>query len=275
MEYTDFLNKKVETFDSCGFDADDALIPEKLFPFQKAIVQWALKKGRSAIFADTGLGKSFMQLAWANAVFQYTGNRVLIVAPLCVAPQTVREGDKLGVNVQYLREMDWDSTGVMITNYEMVENFREAIGKGFFDGIVLDESSILKHQDSKTRARIIDLAKDIPYRLSCTATPSPNDFMELGSQAEFLGIMTQVEMLSMFFIHDSGETSKWRLKGHGKIRFWEWLSHWCVYIKKPSDIGFDDSGYDLPNLNYNEITIEIEGKNGDSGKTESEKRNNP
>jgi hypothetical protein len=270
VSYEEFLKKKIETFDSCGFDVPDGLIPDKLFDFQKAIVKWALKRGRSAIFADTGLGKSFMQLAWAECVFQYTGNRVLIVAPLCVAPQTVRESEKLGVSrVEYLREMDWDKTGIMITNYEMLENFREPIEKGYFDGIVLDESSILKHQDSKTRARIIDLAKDIPYRLSCTATPSPNDFMELGSQAEFLGIMTQVEMLSMFFIHDSGETSKWRLKGHGKDRFWEWLSHWCVYIKKPSDIGFADEGYDLPPLNYNEVKIEIEGNDGTTGQAES------
>lgn len=249
-DYQDFLNKKLSTFESVGFDCDDVLIPEKLFDFQKAIVKWALKKGRAAIFADTGLGKSFMQASWAEAVFQYTGNRVLIVAPLCVAQQTVKEGEKLGISIKYLREMDYDSTGVMITNYEMVENFQEAIEKGFFDGIVLDESSILKHKDSKTRQRIIDLARDIPYRLTCTATPSPNDHMELGSQAEFLGIMTQIEMLAMFFVHDSGETSKWRLKGHGKSRFWEWLTTWAVYIKKPSDIGFNDDGYDLPPLNY-------------------------
>jgi DNA modification methylase len=258
MSYENFLKNKIKTFNSCGFDADDMLIPEKLFPFQKAIVKWALKKGRAAIFADTGLGKSFMQVAWANAVHQYSGNRVLIVAPLCVAPQTVQEADKLGVNVKYVREMVND-TGIFITNYEMIENFREAIDKGYFDGIVLDESSILKHQDSKTRAKIIDIARDIPYRLSCTATPSPNDFMELGSQAEFLGIMPQIEMLSMFFVHDSGETSKWRLKGHGKAKFWEWLSSWCVYIKRPSDIGFSDEGYVLPPLNYNEIKIGDDG----------------
>lgn len=255
MKYDEFLKNKIKSFDSVGFDVDDTLIPEKLFPFQKAIVRWALKRGRAAIFADTGLGKSFMQLAWANAVFQYTGNRVLIVAPLCVAPQTVSEADKLDISVQYLREMDWDSTGIFITNYEMIDQFKEAIDKGFFDGIVLDESSILKHQDSKTRLKIIDIARDIPFRLSCTATPSPNDFMELGSQAEFLGVMTQVEMLSMFFVHDSGETSKWRLKGHGKSRFWEWLSQWSVYIKKPSDIGFNDTGYKLPKLNYIEHKI--------------------
>ena len=255
MNYENFLKEKIKTFESVGFDADEAIIPEMLFPFQKAIVKWALKKGRAAVFADTGLGKSFMQLSWAECVFQYTGNRVLIVAPLCVAQQTVEEAEKLNISVKYRRDMNWDDTGLIITNYEMVDNFKEAIDKGFFDGIVLDESSILKHKDSKTRSKIIDLAKDIPYRLTCTATPSPNDYMELGSQAEFLGIMTQVEMLSMFFVHDSGQTSKWRLKGHGKNRFWEWLASWCVYIKKPSDIGFNDDGYKLPPIEYFEHKI--------------------
>jgi len=261
VDYQDFLKTKEFSDKSVGFLASDQLIPEQLFDFQKAIVKWALKRGRAAIFADTGLGKSMMQVSWAEAVFQYTGNRVLIVAPLCVAQQTVREGEKLGISVTYLREMDRSKTGVFITNYEMIENFTEAINEGWFDGIVLDESSILKHQDSKTRAKIIDLCRNIPYRLSCTATPSPNDYMELGSQAEFLGIMTSVEMLSMFFVHDSGETSKWRLKGHGKSKFWEWLATWSVFIKKPSDIGFKDDGYDLPELNIEHIKIGVDDLN--------------
>jgi superfamily II DNA or RNA helicase len=253
MEYEKFLAEKSFKELTVGFDWD--MLPEKLFPFQKAIVKWALKRGRACIFADTGLGKSFMQCAWAEAVSQYNGNRVLIVTPLCVAPQTVKEAEKLGISVKYVREMDWKSTGIYITNYEMIDNFREAIDKGWFDGIVLDESSILKHQDSKTRAKMIEIAKDIPYRLSCTATPSPNDFMELGSQAEFIGVMTQPEMLAMFFTHDSGETSKWRLKGHGRSKFWEWLATWAVFIKKPSDLGFSDEGYNLPPLEIKEVRI--------------------
>lgn len=249
MSYEQFLKTKIQTFEAQGIDPHQCYIPDKLFPFQRSIVEWALAKGRAAVFADTGLGKSFMQLAWAHAVSQYEGNRVLIVAPLCVAPQTLSEADKLGVSAKYSREMDLEQTGIFITNYEMIDNFKDAIDRGYFSGVVLDESSILKHKDSKTRSKIIDLVRDIPYRLTCTATPSPNDYMELGSQAEFLGIMTQVEMLSMFFVHDSGQTSKWRLKGHGRSKFWEWLSQWCVYIKKPSDIGFSSDGYDLPDLN--------------------------
>lgn len=263
MEYSDFLRTKELKDQSAGFNLSWPL-PEMLFDFQKAIVKWALKRGRAAVFADTGLGKSMIQTSWAEAVSQYTGNRVLIIAPLCVAPQTVREAEKLGIRVRYLREFgrdgegkptDHGDTGIIITNYEMIENFREAIEFGYFDGVVLDESSILKHQDSKTRARIIELCRNIPYRLSCTATPAPNDYMELGSQAEFLGVMSQVEMLAMFFVHDSGQTSKWRLKGHGKSKFWEWLATWSVFIKKPSDIGFSDLGYNLPPLMMDVVQI--------------------
>jgi hypothetical protein len=252
VEYGEFLKKKDWADNSSGFDWDH--LPEKLFPFQKAIVKWALKRGRSAVFADTGLGKSFIQSAWAEAVHQHSGNRVLILAPLCVAQQTVREAEKLNIRIKYVREMDKE-TGIYITNYEMLDNFKEWIDKGWFDGIVLDESSILKHHDSKTRTKILETCRNIPYKLSCTATPSPNDYMELGSQAEFLGIMSQPEMLAMFFVHDSGETSKWRLKGHGRSKFWEWLATWSVFIKKPSDIGFTDEGYDLPELKIEHVKI--------------------
>jgi SNF2 family DNA or RNA helicase len=254
-QYQEFISKK-QTFDSpVGFDPNH--IPEKLFDFQKAIVEWSCKRGRAAIFADTGLGKSFMQISWAYNVHQHSGNRVLIVAPLCVAQQTIREADKLGINLTYARTFQKE-TGLYITNYEMIDEFAEGIAGGYFDGIVLDESSILKHQDSKTRSRVIELCKDIPYRLSCTATPSPNDFMELGSQAEFLGIMSAPEMLAMFFVHDSGETSKWRLKGHGRSKFWEWLASWSVFIKKPSDIGFSDDGYTLPELSIDLLGVKDE-----------------
>jgi DNA modification methylase len=253
MEYKYFLKTKEQKELSVGFETND--LHEMLFDYQKAIVQWALKRGRAAIFADTGMGKSMMQVSWANAVYKHTKKSVLVVAPLCVAPQTVKEASKLGIEMKYIRTPQ-NEHGVYITNYEMLDAFEDQIGTGFFDAIVLDESSILKHQDSKTRAKIIELCKNIPFRLSCTATPSPNDFMELGSQAEFLGLMTSMEMLAMFFTHDASETSKWRLKGHGKSKFWEWLATWSVLIKKPSDLGFSDVGYDLPALNIDHVKIE-------------------
>lgn len=251
--YQDFLKQKEQQELSVGFNCDQ--LPEMLFDYQKAIVTWALKRGRAAIFADTGMGKSMMQVSWADAVHKHTGQSVLLVAPLCVAPQTVKEASKLGIKMQYVRTPQSEQ-GVYITNYEMLDAFEQQINDGFYFGIVLDESSILKHQDSKTRAKIIDFCKNIPYRLSCTATPSPNDFMELGSQSEFLGLMTSMEMLAMFFTHDASETSKWRLKGHGKSKFWEWLATWSVLIKKPSDLGFSDEGYDLPPLNIDHVKID-------------------
>ena len=235
-----------EWLDGCG-----------LFPFQESIVRWAVKRGRAAIFADTGLGKTRMQVAWAQQVSQYNGNRVLILAPLCVAQQTVEEAGRMGVNIRYIREMcEPGDTGIFVTNYEMLDRFEPWIEKNYFAGVVLDESSILKNQDGKTRTRIIQTCSKIEYRLSCTATPSPNDFMELGNQAEFLGVMPMTEMLAMFFIHDGGETSKWRLKGHGKTKFWEWMSHWAVFIRKPSDLKFDDTGYDLPPLTIHERIVQ-------------------
>lgn len=262
--YDDFIQQKTFIDNPTGFEADDRLLSlyggeRQLFDFQRVIVKWALRRGRAAIFADTGLGKTAMQVAWANAVHQYTGNRVLILAPLCVAQQTVAEAALFGNNVRYVREFDKNATGIFITNYEMLEHFVPWIESNYFDGVVLDESSILKSQDSKTRTRLIQVCSKIPYRLSCTATPSPNDHMELGNQAEFLGVMSMVEMLSMFFTHDSGETSKWRLKGHGRTRFWEWLSNWAVCIQKPSDFGFSDAGYNLPPLEIEEILVTTGG----------------
>jgi superfamily II DNA or RNA helicase len=257
MDYNKFLLSKQTVDAPSGFDVDDCQLPENLFDFQKSIVRWALKRGRAAIFADTGMGKTAMQLSWANAVHQHTGNRVLIVAPLCVAYQTVDESNKFDIRLpKFYREMNYEDTGIFVTNYEMLDKFEEAIKGNYFDGIVLDESSILKHEDSKYRNKIISLSKNIPYRLSCTATPSPNDHMELASQSEFLGIMDAAEMLAMFFTHDSGETSKWRLKGHAQDKFWEWMASWAVYIKKPSDIGFSDDNYILPELNIEFIKLD-------------------
>lgn len=252
MNYQDFIKTKETAYIDAGFECGD--LSPSLKDFQRDIVRWACKRGRSAVFADTGLGKTFMQLSWARAVAEQTGLPVLVLAPLCVAQQTVGEGAKFGIECAYIREQKLCGTDIHVTNYEMLKNFRpESYG-----GIVLDESSILKGMDGKLRKYITGFAKTIPYRLSCTATPSPNDFMELGTQSEFLGVMSQVEMLATFFIHDGSDTSKWRLKGHARRKFWEWLSTWAVVIRKPSDLGYESEGYDLPKLNLYEHIVETE-----------------
>ena len=241
--YTEFLNNKVILAQSTGIQE----IPElnsKLFPFQKALVEWALKRGRAAIFAECGLGKSFIQLEWAKHI---PGN-ILILAPLAVSNQTVEEGNKFGIEVQYVRHQNEIKSRIVITNYEMLDHF----DPDYFSGIVLDESSLLKSFDGKTKAKIIDMFKFTPYKLACTATPAPNDYMELGNHAEFLGIMSRIEMLSMFFVHDGGETQKWRLKKHAENAFWKWMVSWALYVKKPSDLGYSDDGYDLPKLTFHE-----------------------
>lgn len=254
IDYAAFLEMKKAQDIKAGFDiALDAINPN-LFDFQKAIVRWAIARGRAAVFADTGLGKTAIQTTWANIVSEYTGSPVLILAPLSVAHQTVREAAKFGIEVSYHRRQPDNLKGIIITNYEMMDQFDMTA----FAGIVLDESSILKSHDGRTRTAILEATNSIPYRLSCTATPSPNDFMELGNQAEFVGVMSREEMLAMFFTHDGGDTQKWRLKGHGEVKFWEWLSTWAVVIRKPSDLGFDDGAYDLPPLVIHEHIIEVE-----------------
>jgi DNA modification methylase len=252
MTYDDFVAAKAITSQPTGFEASD--IGRHLFDFQRAIVEWACKRGRAAIFADTGLGKTAMQVEWARQVANSTGGRVLILAPLCVAQQTVEEAARWGTAVKYCRKESQADGDIIITNYEMVEHFDVTD----YAGVVLDESSILKSHDSKTRAKIIEMFGGTPYRLSCTATPSPNDHMELGNQAEFLGVMTAVEMLAMYFVHDGGDTSQWRLKGHGKQRFWEWMSTWSVCVRNPSDLGFDGAGYVLPGMSLHEHVIDEE-----------------
>ena len=242
LKYEEFLKRKEVTPIIAGHSVSDDDLNENLFDFQRAIVKWALRRGRAAIFADTGLGKTLMQTSWADNVVQHTGGDVLIVAPLCVAQQTVREGGKFGIDINFCRSHDAVKTGINITNYEMLDRF----DLSQFAGVVLDESSILKNRDGKTRNAIIDACQQVQYRLSCTATPSPNDFMELGNQAEFLGIMSMQEMLAMYFINDAGDTGTWVLKGHGKSKFWEWLATWAVVIRSPADLDFDGSRYVLP-----------------------------
>ena len=257
-EYDSFINRKKFVHIGAGFN-DDPWLPESLFNFQADCVRWALRRGRAALFLDTGLGKTITQLTWAKNVADHESRPVLVVAPLCVAQQTVREGAKFGIDCGYVRsQAHVGELPVYVTNYEMLNHFNP----DYFSGIVLDESSILKGMNGKIRRQITDFAIDIPYRLSCTATPSPNDYMELGTQAEFLGVMSQVEMLAMFFIHDGSDTSKWRLKGHGKARFWEWLSTWSIVLRHPKHLGYESDGYDLPPIEYHEHIVETEATDG-------------
>jgi superfamily II DNA or RNA helicase len=219
VSYSEFLQSKAITDPATGLPVVPKL-NDQLFDFQRDIVSWALRRGRAAIFADCGMGKTAMQLEWAKHI----PGRVLILAPLAVAAQTVREGEKFGIDVIQAREGGQHLGKITITNYEMLEHFDPSM----FTGIVLDESSILKAYDGKTRTRIIEAFAQTPFRLACTATPAPNDFMELGNHAEFLGVMSRTEMLAMFFVHDGGETQQWRLKGHAESEFWKWLASWAV-----------------------------------------------
>lgn len=252
-DYQEFIKSKSIKPVLAGFDIDESELNPNLKPFQRAIVKWGLKRGRAAFFEDTGLGKTLQQLSWAHEVHKHTGGDVIIFAPLCVAKQTIREGEKFGiVGINYCRDQSEVKPGLNITNYEMMDKFDLSL----FAGVVLDESSIIKNRDGKTRKAIIEGCKQVPYRLSCTATPSPNDFMELGNQVEFLGVMTMTEMLAMYFINDAGDTGTWILKGHGKAKFWEWMATWAVCIRSPADIGFDGAEYILPELNVQGHVVE-------------------
>ncbi len=251
MTYEQFLQDKALTVAPVGFEASGFLAP--LFPFQKDIVSLACKLGRFCIWADCGMGKTPMQLEWAHQVCQQTKGRVLILAPLAVSHQTVREAQKFGISgVEYSAHPADTNARIVVTNYQKLDRFDPSD----YVGIVLDESSILKAMDGKTRSAILKAFCDTPYRLACSATPAPNDYMELGNHAEFVGIMTREEMLAMFFVHDGGDTSKWRIKGHAVNKFWEWVCSWAVTIRKPSDLGYDDGGFRLPDLHMHDCIVE-------------------
>lgn len=252
-DYEAFVKNKRRVEVATGHTPGD--LNEHLFDFQHAIVSWAVRRGRAAIFADTGLGKTLMQLSWADEVASHTGGIVLVLAPLAVSEQTIEQGATFGIEVKRVAAGESPTEpGVWITNYERIN----AIDFASLAGIVLDESSILKSHDGKTRTAIIDACQSIPYRLSCTATPSPNDFEELGNQCEFLGVMTRTEMLATYFINDAGDTGTWVLKGWGQSRFWEWMGTWAVVLRSPADLGFDGSRYDLPALTYHEHVVQTE-----------------
>jgi DNA modification methylase len=247
MDYNQFLESKRKAHVYSGFDVGE--LNPNLFEFQKFIVKRALKAGKYAIFADCGLGKTLMQLEWAHQVYKHTNKTILILAPLAVKGQTINEAIKFKIPID----------GIEINNYEQLDN----IESQKYSGIVLDESSILKNFEGETKKKIIDLFKLTPYKLACTATPSPNDPMELGNHAEFLDVMGRNEMLAMYFVHDGGETSKWRLKGHAVKLFYQFVGTWSIMLNKPNDIGFQMQDYDLPSLNL--IEKQIITKKRDNG----------
>ena len=268
QDYSEFLQSKIAKQESVGKDIDGSAVNSVLFPFQRDVTVWAVRKGRAAIFLDTGLGKTFIQLEWARLI----GEKTLIIAPLSVARQTVREALKLGMVVNYVRSQA-DVTGqISITNYEMIDHF----DMSQFGAVVLDESSILKAIGGKTRVKLTELCQDVPYRLCCTATPAPNDYTELGNHVEFLGICRASEMLAMFFVNANkehtyeieGQTfrrkgsnkggTEWRLKHHAETAFFRWMASWSIALTKPSDLGYDDDGFILPELTLSPQFIRAE-----------------
>lgn len=261
MNYAQFVIDKTTAHIPTGL-TDWEPLPESLFPHQRALTEWALRRGRAAIFADTGLGKTRMQLAWAQAVHESTGLDVIILAPLAVAAQTAAEGREIGITVNLCRDGSEAQTGITITNYDRLHRFDASR----FGAVVLDESSCIKHHDTRTLKTLLEAFAQTPFKLCATATPAPNDWTELGTHAEFLGVCSRVEMLSEYFVHDGGDTQSWRLKGHAKDVFWRWVSSWGAMVRKPSDLGFSDDGYDLPALNvYEHITAANHAEQASAG----------
>ena len=260
-DYTAFLAKKAITDPMTGL-ANVQELPACLFPHQRDIVTWALRRGRAALFAGTGLGKSLMELAWAQAIHNETGKDILHLAPLAVSSQMAREADKFGIPARVVASQSDCGPGTNITNYQKLDHF----DLSRFGGVILDESSILKNTDGHYRTKLIEACQSIPFRLAATATPAPNDFMELGNHAEFLGVMKYTDMLATFFVHDGGDTQKWRLKGHAENEFWKWMASWSVMLRKPSDLGYPNDGYDLPPLRFVQHTVASDyAPNADTG----------
>jgi DNA modification methylase len=269
IDYQTFLESKRINIPDCGKVIASDEVNSILFPFQKDIVRWAVKKGRCAVFLDTGMGKTFIQLEWARLM----GQKSLIIAPLSVAKQTIREARKIDIEVKYCRSQEETGPGINISNYEMIDNFTSDFG-----AVVLDESSILKSLSGVTKKKLIDKFGKIPLKLCCTATPAPNDFIELGNHTAFLNICTQQEMLSLFFINANKEHTmiqdgkiftrkgsnkggqEWRLKHHAEPKFFEWMAKWSITMTKPSDLGYEDGGFNLPPLNIEPIFVKFSYK---------------
>lgn len=256
--YAEFLARKRATHGEAGFECEPS---DMLYDFQREIVQFSTRKGRAAIFAECGLGKTPMQLEWARQVAGHTGGKVLVLAPLAVAAQTVREAHKFGVPAVQAREprgID-PSAAIVVTNYERLDRFADLSWRG----VVLDESSILKSFDGKTRERLTRWARQVPFRLCATATPSPNDYEELGGHSEFLDVLTRRQMLAEFFINDGISAAHWRLKGHAQSQFWRWIRSWAVALRSPADLGYDASGFELPPLNTSVVTVDADAVSED------------
>ncbi len=253
-EYTAFLADKTDLGDGHGFEPIE--IPGFLFPFQRALVEWSIRRGRAAIFADCGLGKTPMQLVWADNVLRHAGKTVLILTPLSVGSQTVREANKFGINAEQSRTGKF-SAGIVVTNYEKLKAFNP----DDFSGVVCDESSILKNSDGATRAAITEFMRTIPYRLLCTATAAPNDYIELGTSAEALGELGFQDMITKFFKQETTKDhlgwgrTKYRMRAHGEHDFWRWVCSWARACRRPSDLGFDDADFVLPDLVTREHVI--------------------
>jgi DNA modification methylase len=261
-DYDIFIEAKTKRHRSSGFEPSET--NPALFPFQKQVVKWAIRKGRAAMFEECGLGKTLQQLEWAHQVSSHNQDKpVLILTPLAVAQQTCREADRFGYSARFVADSSDVSGGINVTNYDKLDKF-EGVN---FIGVVLDESSILKNFTGKTRIALTNRFAETPYRLCCTATPSPNDYTEFGQHADFLGVCTPAQMLATFFINDTFNTGDWRLKKHAESQFWEWLSSWAACVSKPSDIGHDNDGYDLPPLNMETVIVDVDER-ADEGSDE-------
>ncbi len=255
MSYADFLARKSAMARASGFDPD--YLSPQLKDFQEHCTRWALQRGKSALFQGCGLGKTWQAIEWAYAVVGFTEAPVLILTPLAVAAQFEREGAKMGRAVKHVRDpSEMNGPGIYVTNYDRLDKFLPVVHT--LGGVVLDESSILKSFDGKTRSALIEAFAATEYKLCCSATPAPNDHTELGNHAEFLGVCKMSEMLATYFVHDGGDTSKWRLKGHARKDFWRWVCSWAICMRKPSDLGFDDNGYDLPPLVMHEHLVDVD-----------------
>lgn len=255
MNYQEFIASKQLKAVNAGFDINIDELNSNMFEWQKMLVKWGLKKGKCAFFEDCGLGKTIQQLVWADETRKYSNKPSIILAPLAVAEQTKLQGEKFGVEVNICEfQADIKNTAVNITNYEKLHNF----DCKSFGSVALDESSILKNSIGKVRSQLIDEFKYTPFRSCWSATPAPNDYMELGNHSEFLGIMGYFEMLATFFVHDGGDTSKWRLKGHAVEKFWDWIASWAAVVPNPNVLGFYDERYSLPQLIVHQVTVDAE-----------------
>lgn len=259
MNYQDFLRCKITSVKPSGFELAAGDIHPLLFDWQSEIDRWALRLGKAALFEECGTGKTLQQCEWARHVQRHTGGYVLIIAPLAVAHQTINEASKIGLQVAYIRDQAAASKpGVYITNYDMLKEFDGSL----WDGVVLDESSILKNYTGSTKRLILNMFEHTPYKLACTATPAPNDHLELGNHAEFLGVMHSNEMIQRFFINDTMGAGNYRLKKHAEKDFWKWVTSWAVCISKPSDLGYPDRcerySFDMPELVIHNEVVSVD-----------------